>query len=270
MKYSKQQLSADLEQTVGLMSVRDFDGAETIFLNSIFPGIRLLDDPVTYGRVLEKMVDAFAASGAWGYARTILNTESERKNECVEFERPIRVAYSRLTDRMIGIGELDLAEQLIKEQVLPFFHQRLDMRSIAVTQGKIAEIMVRRGDIASAEQTRRQQIPEFERIGDLVELCHTYYELARLCFIQSRIEDGLELLKEEVLPLAEYNADPRMRALAYGMIADVYTRRGELDEALRIRHEDELPVYEQVGDLRSVAITKGQIADIMSARGELD
>ena len=59
-------------------------------------------------------------------------------------------------------------------------------------------------------------------------------------------------------------------ALALGLQADIYYRRGQLDEALRIWREEELPVYAKLGKKREYAITMGKIADILYARDELD
>jgi tetratricopeptide (TPR) repeat protein len=62
----------------------------------------------------------------------------------------------------------------------------------------------------------------------------------------------------------------REAALAAGLKADVFSKRGNLDEALKIRTEEQLPVYEKLGDIREKAVTMWTIADTLQARGKLD
>ena len=85
-----------------------------------------------------------------------------------------------------------------------------DVRSRAVTMGKIADILQQRGETDEALRIRREEeLPVYERLGDV-----------------------------------------RSRAVTMGKIADILQQRGETDEALRIRREEQLPVYERLGDVR--------------------
>lgn len=75
---------------------------------------------------------------------------------------------------------------------------------------------------------------------------------------------------QRALALSIEQEDPRSRASAFGILADVLQMRGNLDEAVRIRRDEVIPGYEQVGDLRARAVTLGKLADVFELRGELD
>ncbi|MCP3906266.1 MAG: ATP-binding protein, partial [Planctomycetes bacterium] len=99
-------------------------------------------------------------------------------------------------------------------------HMRDRPREVAITKGKIADILEARGELDEALRIRREeQLPVYERLGDV-----------------------------------------RSVAVTKGKIADVLEARGEPDEALRIRREEQLPVYERLGDVREVAALKQRLA----------
>lgn len=60
---------------------------------------------------------------------------------------------------------------------------------------------------------------------------------------------------EDKMALDRKRGEEREAALAAGMIADIFTARGQLDDALKIMQEEELPVYEKLGDIHSRALT---------------
>ena len=95
-------------------------------------------------------------------------------------------------------------------------------------------------------------------------------ERASILTIQGELEEALQILREESLPIFRKLGDANEQSMALVRIADIYEVRGDLDEALRILQEESLPVSEKLGDARSRAITLGKIADIYQARGELD
>ena len=146
-----------------------------------------------------------------------------------------------------------------------------DIRSRAVTMGKIADILERRGETDEALRIRREeQLPVFERLGDIRARAVTMGKIADILGQRGETDEALRIRREEQLPVYERLGDIRERAVTMGKIADILGRRGETDEALRIRREEQLPVFERLGDIRSRAVTMGQIADILGRRGETD
>ena len=142
---------------------------------------------------------------------------------------------------------------------------------MAVTQGKIADILFQRGELDEALRIRKEEeMPVYERLGDVREMAVTQGKIADILFGRGELDEALRIRKEEEMPVYERLGDVREMAITQGKIADILFQRGELDGALRIRKEEEMPVYERLGDVRSVAITQGKIADILFRRGELD
>ena len=135
-----------------------------------------------------------------------------------------------LAELLVRFGQLDEALRIRIDEQLPVFEKLGDVRSRAVTLGKIADIHQTRGELDEALRIRiDEQLPVFEKLGDV-----------------------------------------RSRAVALGKIADIHQARGQFDEALRIHIDEEMPVYEKFGDLRERAVGLGKIADIHQARGQLD
>ena len=146
-----------------------------------------------------------------------------------------------------------------------------DMRSRAVTMGKIADVLQQRGETDEALRIRREEeLPVYERLGDVRSRAVTMGQIADVLQQRGETDEALRTLREEVLPEFKRLGDVRSWAVTMGQIADVLLQRGETDEALRIRREEELPVYERLGDVRSRAVTMGQIADVLQQRGETD
>ncbi len=145
------------------------------------------------------------------------------------FERGLRIEdgdpraramlLSAKASRFIRTGEIDAAEKLLQGAAAVFASPG-DVRSRAVTMGKIADILQARGQLDEALKIRNEeQLPVYERLGDV-----------------------------------------RSRAVTMGKIADILQARGQLDEALKIRNEEQLPVYERLGDVRELLVCRANLA----------
>ncbi|WP_313915762.1 metallophosphoesterase [Tahibacter sp.] len=141
----------------------------------------------------------------------------------------------------------------------------------AVAQGQIADILEARGELEAALRIRwEEQMPVYERLGDVRSRAITYGQIADILRLRGELEEALRIRREEQIPVFERLGDVRSRASAQGKIADILWSRGELEAALRIRREEELPVYERLGDMRERATTHGKIADILQVQGKLE
>jgi tetratricopeptide (TPR) repeat protein len=128
-----------------------------------------------------------------------------------------------------------------------------------------------RGDVDEALRIyTEEQIPVYERIGDLRAKAVTQGKIAGILQSRSQLDEAMRIRTEEEIPVFERLGDLRSKAVTWGKIADILKARGQLDEAMRIRTMEQLPVYERLGDVRQKAITKGRIADILQDRGQLD
>ena len=175
-----------------------------------------------------------------------------------------------LGDLQVSLGNVEEAEAAYRNARAAL--SRLDdRRLIAITEGRIADILEARGELDEALRIRtEEELPVHERLGDLRALAVAKGKIADILQARGELDEALRIRTEEQLPVFERLGDVHARAITLGRIADILFTRGELDEALRIRTDEELPVYERLGDARARAITQGEVADILQARGELD
>ncbi|MBQ1784955.1 MAG: hypothetical protein II007_15050, partial [Gammaproteobacteria bacterium] len=172
-------------------------------------------------------------------------------------------AWLRLESSQIEwrLGQIPAAlsdAQLARDQ----FVEVDDRRGVASAWGRIADVLMARGELDEALRIRREEeLPVYDKLGDVRSRAVTLGKIADVLMARGELDEALRIRREEQLPVFEMLGDVRSRAVTLGQIADVLMARGELDEALRIRREEELPVYEKLGDVRSRAVCLGQIAD---------
>ena len=179
--------------------------------------------------------------------------------------------FDELGQLYFDLGDYDDAITHWRERELPLHRRRGDDRSVAITQGKIADILQSRGDLEEALRIRREEeLPVYERLGDVHSRAITQGQIADILQSRGDLDEALRIRREEQMPVYERLDDVRSRAVTQGKIAGILQSRGDLEEALRIRREEVLPVFERLGDIRSRAITQGRIADILQSRGDLE
>jgi tetratricopeptide (TPR) repeat protein len=173
-------------------------------------------------------------------------------------------------NRLIQKGHLEEAlEELRRPNTV--FEKLGDVRSLAITNGRIADILFARGDLDAALKIKtEEELPTFEKLGDVRSLAITKSQIADILFALGDLDAALKIRTNEELPTYEKLGDVRSLAVAKGKIADILFARGDLDAALKIRTEEQLPIFEKLGDARSLAVAKGKIADILVVRGDLD
>ncbi|MEO5374924.1 MAG: hypothetical protein H7840_11685, partial [Alphaproteobacteria bacterium] len=120
--------------------------------------------------------------------------------------------------------------------------------------------LIQTGDLTAAERALREAETHFSDLGDVRSRAVTLGKIADILAARGQVDEALRIRREKELPVYERLGDVHARAVTLGRIADILTARGEVDEALRIRREKELPVYERLGDVRERAVTLGRIA----------
>jgi tetratricopeptide (TPR) repeat protein len=172
-------------------------------------------------------------------------------------------------DRAQATG--DIAQALSRyEQAEGIFRDIGNRREIAITRGKIADILEAQGELGEARRIREEEeLPVYEALGDRRSVAMTRGQIADILQAQGELGEARRIREEEALPVFEALGDRRSVAITRGKIADILQAQGELGEARRIREEEALPVFEALGDRREIAITRGKIADILQAQGEL-
>lgn len=191
-----------------------------------------------------------------------LQDDTLEERERARFLRDVGDIYYALADYQ--------AAENYFQQALEYFEKLDDVRNLAITLGRFADIRSLQGHFDEALHIMAaEELPIYKQIGDEYSRAITFGKIADILEIRGKLDDALCLIKES-LAIYERLGDVRSRAIAFGKMADILETRGELDEAMRIRTEEELPVYERLGDEHSRAVTFGKIADILETRGELD
>lgn len=179
--------------------------------------------------------------------------------------------WAELGDIYYTQGWWNEALTAYEQYVLPLLKQLGDVRSVAVTQGRVADILVQRGQLDEALCIYQQeQLPVYEQLGDIRSRALVQGKIADILTQRGQLDEALRIHLQEELPVYERLGDIRSYAVALGKIADILTLCGQLDEALRIHQQELLPVYEQLGDIRLRAMALDNIADILTRRGQFD
>ncbi len=101
-------------------------------------------------------------------------------------------------------------------------------------------------------------------------LASDYGLQADILMERGQLDNALDLLRNQVLPVDRRLGDKRGQAIALSRIAAILQKQGHLGEALRIRREEVIPLKKEVGDERELAAEMGNIAVILSEQGQLD
>ena len=185
--------------------------------------------------------------------------------------RRARSPWARSPTSSQARGELDEALRIRREEELPVFERLGDVRSRAVTMGKIADILRR-----AASSTRpcasaaRSSCRSTSGSATSARAPSPWARSPTSCRPGRARRGpahpprggaaGLRAARRRPLARRHPGQDRRHPAAA----------RGELDEALRIRREEQLPVFERLGDVRERLATQWAMAAIHLQRGELD
>ncbi|MFD5637422.1 CHAT domain-containing protein, partial [Streptomyces sp. NPDC127077] len=161
--------------------------------------------PLTLLRVV---ADAAVTSGDGDHADTLLHraVQQTRTNDRQTDPAGHAAVLYDHANRLITRGEVDQAENLL-HQARQLFTDAGNTRSVAITWGRIAGILQRRGEVDEALRIHRDvSLPVFKGVGDT-----------------------------------------RSAAITWGKIADILQQRGEVDEALRNLRDVALPAHERSG-----------------------
>ena len=129
-----------------------------------------------------------------------------------------------IADILSSRGDLDEALRTLQEEVLPAFERLADVRSRAVTMGKIADILSSRGDLDEALRIRREEeLPVLERLGDVRSLLVGRANLAVALLQRGREGDREEARELLVLAL---EAARELRIPEEGVIEEIMRTAG--------------------------------------------
>jgi tetratricopeptide (TPR) repeat protein len=128
-------------------------------------------------------------------------------------------------------------------------------------------LQAQRGNAAEALKWLEKAKTEFERLGNPHSHAVTMGKIADILVRRGDLDQALRIYKDELLPVYERLGDVRSRAVTMGKIADILVSRGDLDEALRIRQQEQLPVYEKLKDMDGLINVLWSCSRIRMAKG---
>jgi hypothetical protein len=116
---------------------------------------------------------------------------------------------------------------------------------------------------------KEEQLPVFERLGDLREHAVTMGQIADILVRRGELDEALRIRKEEEIPVFERLGDVRARAVTMGKIADILFRHGDLDEA-RALHDERLAVNRRLDHADGIASALWGLAELDLAEDKLE
>ena len=144
------------------------------------------------------------------------------------------------------------ALRIRREEELPVFDRLGEVRERAVTMGKIADILVTRGELDEALRIcREEELPVYDRLGEVRERAVTLQRIASALVQADGLQQGR--IQEIYDALAEAYAIARRLGLLDGIarigptLAQILALGGHQDEALTVLDEAEA-AFEKLGD----------------------
>jgi len=143
-------------------------------------------------------------------------------------------------------------------------------RERAVTMGQIADILYRRGELEEAERIRREeQLPVFERLGDVRSRAVTMGKIADILESRGELEEAERIRREEQLPVYERLGDVDGTAGVRWRLGMMALQREDSEAAL----EDLATSYELNRKLRrldGICVVGCTLGQLLCAAGETD
>ena len=158
-------------------------------------------------------------------------------------------------------GELDEALRIRREQELPVYERLGDVRSVAVTHGKIADVLQDRGELDEALRIRREEeLPVYERLGD-VRSVRSGWARSPTCWRRAgNSAKRCASAANRHCPSTSASGDVREAAIAQAKIALILDGQGHRDDAIALLEAAQaqarrpgLAVAEQIGQLLDAA-----------------
>ena len=145
-------------------------------------------------------------------------------------------------------GELDRAFQILTEDVIPIAKQMGNVRSVAVSQRLIAQILEERGEETEALRIYREEVvPLLERIGDVREKAVAMLNISGILKSQGLYDEALQLCHDEVLPVVQALGDAAGIRRTLNQMFQLLIDLNDKSQALLLFTERRSPAYDRFG-----------------------
>lgn len=168
----------------------------------------------------------------------LVDAESARQT-FQHLDHPLGVAQAqvRIADNLKARGEMDAAQHLLEQEVLPTLERLGDAHARAVAQSRIADILMARSEIdAALRLLEREILPVFEHLGDVRAQAVAHSKLASVLLQAGRYPEAEKHLRQ-ALAQALVLADYRLASAIAGDLINLLRERGALDRALELAEE---------------------------------
>lgn len=176
----------------------------------------------------------------------------------------------RLTFAAVRRGELDDAERIARDWLLPGDARGPSPREQVVALGLLAHIQKLRGRLDEALDIRREQIlPRLHALGDRLGVAAEQGLIGDLLARRGEVDAALQIWGS-LVPLYEELGAAGSLASTWSRIADGLFRQGAFDAAVEILRNRVLPTWHRAGEPRQAALASGRIALALRGKGEFD
>ena|SRR6266436_1817891 len=179
-----------------------------------------------------------------------LFTEAARLAEAAGNEISATIARGAIADILVSRGDLDEALRIRREEELPV-HERLgEVRERAVTMGRIAHILLRKGDVRAARALHQDRLAIYRQLADPDGIGATLWGLAQLDLAEQKIDDavprifeayaimsklgraeGIAVIGQLVGQILAANNEPEEARAVLRRSAEMYRKLGREDDA---------------------------------------
>ena len=96
-----------------------------------------------------------------------------------------------------------------REEQLPVFERLGDVRSAAVTRGKIADVLMQKGDLDGALVLQEQRLETNRQLVDLADIAATQRDIAQIALARQQIEEAAPTAGRSLAPFSRSSVGPK-------------------------------------------------------------
>ena len=152
------------------------------------------------------------------------------------------------------------------EEALEIHRAENDLRSIAVTQHSMADVLLQMGQPQAALALYQEALDTTKTLGDVREIAMTQSSMADVLRQMGQPQAALALY-QEALDTLQALGDVRGIAVTQSSMAAVLSQMGQPQVALAL-YQEALDTSKALGDVRGIAVTQSSMAAVLSQMGQ--
>ena len=193
------------------------------------------------------------------------------QEQVLDFTVPVEPVERMAIDwRKISNMQAQGKQERIKEISEVLTHTKQPSLIAADLKRELGSLYESIGEQSKARQALYEAIDDYKELDEVEACVKTQLIIVDILEDQRQYEQALNMLTEQVLPVARQLNSEQGQAVTLGRIARSYQHLGQLDKAFKIHKDEVLPIFEKLGDSYGKATTFDQIADILNTYGQTD